>query len=91
MRYASKKFSPVLVERNAFHVPSSFTEEDADFPVGIFSIYISVMTIQLAAVPDRLFFFQSVNDVGCVQVAKPGLVSGLAHFNHAYQMAFQMS
>ena len=72
-------------------VLSSFTEEDADFPVGIFSIYISIMTIQLAAVPDRLFFFQSVNDGGCVQVAKPGLVSGLAHFNHAYQMAFQMS
>ena len=32
--------------------PSSFTEEDADFPIGIFGIYISIMTIQLAAVLD---------------------------------------
>lgn len=54
--------------------PSSFTE-DADFPVGIFGIYINVMTIQLAAVPDILFLFQSVDDGGCVQVAKPGLAS----------------
>lgn len=80
------------MERNAFHVPfpSSFTEEDADFPISIFGIYISIMTIQLAAVLDWPLFFQSFDDAGCVQVAKSGLTSGLAHFHHAYQMAFQM-
>ena len=59
--------------------PASFAEEDPDFPVGVFGIHVGIIAVQFAAVPDRLFLLQPVDDDGSVQVSRFGPVSGFPH------------